>query len=414
MLSDLEQWKIPPESRRIAHPQKIYLKFSNSDRYIEEYLVDLSMTGMFVRCLNPAPPGTILEFRMRLVAGGKNVEGKATVVWVRNEQQRLSHPKGVGVRFLELSDESRTQIRETIERYAQDPESPEEMNTLRSVVEETLGEVLGPEIREGSGPWKEMKRPDPPEAAPLAELPKPVTLPSSASKARPAPPPRRGAVEEGRAASIPERKILWIPLAAVAGALVLLLLGLVLRDRLATGGASPQEEVSSAGEAGVEAPVETEEEAPEPPDRAELREEAGELGEGVGIEAPSSVISSSTEPLPLSQQEVLRNQVHAWALAWSSKDVDAYLSFYARNFSPVRGLSGPQWRRQRRERISKPRYINVEIRNLQVDLLDAGMARTRFTQLYRSETLDDSVSKILTWENRSGEWKITAERVSVG
>ena len=404
MPSEKEQWNVPPESRRIAHPQKIYLKFPNSDRYVEEYLVDLSMTGMFVRCLNPAPPGTSFDFRMRLVSGGDNVEGKASVVWVRNEQQRLTHPKGMGVRFLELSASSRQQIRETVERYAQGPETPPEMHKLRSVVEETLGDVLGPEIREATGQWREMRRPTPPEAAPLAELPKPVKRPVPAGK--PAA-PRGPAFEEGRAASIPERRIPWIPLLLVLGFLALLLLGIVFRDRLAGGGASPAREspldqdpspLPGEADGAAEGPSGESSGAQDPPP-----------GDGPGAAAGDG---DAVEPPSASQEQVLRGHVHAWALAWSTKDVDAYLDFYARDFSPSRGLSGPQWRRQRRDRITKPRFINVEVRNLQVISSGSGTAQTRFVQEYRSESLKNSVSKILVWRRYGGEWKISAERVA--
>ncbi|MCB1034692.1 MAG: PilZ domain-containing protein [Acidobacteria bacterium] len=417
MPSDQERWKTSPESRRIAHPQKIYLKFPNSDKYVEEYLVDLSMTGMFVRCLSPAPPGTVFDFRMRLVSGGRNVEGRASVVWVRTEQQRLSHPKGMGVRFLALDEESQRQIRETVERYAQDPETPHEMHTLRSVVEETLGEVLGPEIRDGSGPWREMKRPDPPVAPPLEELPEPVRVPSAASR-KPVEKPRPPIYDDRIAVSASRSGVPWLPLAV--GLLLLAILGVAgyfLRDRLLHPGLE-------AEEGGVELPVPVPAVPPASPAGAAvpLASPEGEAppilpSEPSGSEAPvpePGAPAPPTEPEPAAgptPQELVGKQVLEWARAWSRQEVDAYLDFYARDFSPSRGLSGPQWRRQRRDRLSQPSFIEVEVKELRVDSVRSDRIRTRFVQFYRSDSFSDTDLKVLEWEFEGDGWKIVLEQV---
>lgn len=424
MPSDQEHWSVPPESRRIAHPQKIYLKFSNSDKYVEEYLIDLSMTGMFVRCLNPAPPGTILDFRMRLVSGGTNVEGTAAVVWVRTEQQRISHPKGMGVRFLELGDESLRQIRGTVQRYARDPESPEEMSTLRSVVEETLGEVLGPDIRDEPGPWREMKRPEPPAAQPSAELPRPVetprasTAPRASTEAAPSPasqspPPPIPAYEERRAASIPSRKRGWtLALVLAFGLLALLVGGLSLRERWlapSTGSELPEPGIPAVPLRPIPEPS-TEAAGSPPADAEEIPGVPGASGAASSREAP---VEPEVPPeSPETTEQILKRQVMAWALAWTSQEVDSYLDFYARDFSPTRGLSGPQWRRQRRDRISGPGFIEVEVKDLQVERVDDDLARTRFVQFYRSDTLSDTTLKMIEWKLEDGAWKIIGERAT--
>ncbi len=166
MTEEKTAWDIAPESRRIAHPQKVYLKLPASDEFIEEYLVDLSMTGMFIRCRHPPIPGSIFFFKMKLSSGVSTVQGQAEVVWVREIQEVLADPRGMGVRFLHLDGESQRQIAETVERYAQAPGDPQEMTHLRSVVEETLGEVLAP--RQESTPTPALEAPAP-EAEPETE-----------------------------------------------------------------------------------------------------------------------------------------------------------------------------------------------------------------------------------------------------
>src|SRR6185503_14577855 len=46
--------------------------------------------------------------------------------------------------------------------------------------------------------------------------------------------------------------------------------------------------------------------------------------------------------------------VNAWAQAWSKKDADAYLAFYARDFKTPGGEDREKWEKTRRERISAP------------------------------------------------------------
>ncbi len=49
--------------------------------------------------------------------------------------------------------------------------------------------------------------------------------------------------------------------------------------------------------------------------------------------------------------------VKAWAAAWSAKNTDKYLSFYANNFKTPGGETRAAWEASRRERISKPKSI---------------------------------------------------------
>src|SRR5213075_1210008 len=53
------------------------------------------------------------------------------------------------------------------------------------------------------------------------------------------------------------------------------------------------------------------------------------------------------------------NAVNAWAQAWSKKDVDAYLAFYAKDFKTPGGEPRPQWEDARRERVTAPKSIAV-------------------------------------------------------
>lgn len=106
--------------------------------------------------------------------------------------------------------------------------------------------------------------------------------------------------------------------------------------------------------------------------------------------------------------EVL-SSVKAWANAWSSQDVEAYLGFYGHHFSLPDGLSRSAWESARRRRIEAPSLIEISIGAPQVNLVETDRARVSFLQQYRSNTYEDQVLKTL-WMSRLGQsWKIVRE-----
>lgn len=101
--------------------------------------------------------------------------------------------------------------------------------------------------------------------------------------------------------------------------------------------------------------------------------------------------------------------VRDWAAAWSNQDVEAYLGFYAEGFLPPAGMSRGDWAEQRRERLSAPEYIRVDIDNVRVNPLGPGVAQVRFRQDYESDTYGDSVIKTLLMKHDGDRWLIAEE-----
>ena len=100
----------------------------------------------------------------------------------------------------------------------------------------------------------------------------------------------------------------------------------------------------------------------------------------------------------------------AWAKAWSSKDADSYLSYYAADFQPESG-SRAQWEAQRRERVAKPSHISVRVLSPQLSRIDAHHVRVNFTQDYASDTVNDKTRKTVELSDSSGSWKIVRESI---
>ncbi len=107
----------------------------------------------------------------------------------------------------------------------------------------------------------------------------------------------------------------------------------------------------------------------------------------------------------------VRDRVRAWARAWSAQDVDTYLSFYSERFRPSRGLSREAWRAQRRRRVGRPDYIEVDVDAVEIEVDGTGYARARFEQSYRSDRLRSTVDKVLELALDAGEWRIVRETV---
>ncbi|MDZ7735542.1 MAG: tetratricopeptide repeat protein [Gammaproteobacteria bacterium] len=101
--------------------------------------------------------------------------------------------------------------------------------------------------------------------------------------------------------------------------------------------------------------------------------------------------------------------VRDWAAAWSNQDVEAYLGFYADGFLPPAGMSRGDWAEQRRERLSAPEFIRVDIDNVRVNPLGPGVVQVRFRQDYESDTYGDSVIKTLLMKHDGDRWLIAEE-----
>ncbi len=124
--------------------------------------------------------------------------------------------------------------------------------------------------------------------------------------------------------------------------------------------------------------------------------------------------AQTTEPVPdAAAMQTAANQVAgtvaSWAAAWASQDVEGYLSFYAPNFRPERGLSRDAWVTQRRDRVSRPSTITVEVSDLFVDVEGAESARAVFRQDYAADTYSDTVIKTLALRRIGGNWQIMRE-----
>ena len=130
----------------------------------------------------------------------------------------------------------------------------------------------------------------------------------------------------------------------------------------------------------------------------------------VAAEKPP-VVAAVDKPAaaPSNGEDVLKT-VNAWAQAWSKKDADGYLAFYARDFKTPGGEPRLQWEKTRRERIAAPKSIAVGIEQAKVTMQGSDQASVSFRQSYRSDKLKSSSRKTLVMTRAEGRWLIREER----
>ncbi|MEW6677569.1 MAG: tetratricopeptide repeat protein [Pseudomonadota bacterium] len=127
-----------------------------------------------------------------------------------------------------------------------------------------------------------------------------------------------------------------------------------------------------------------------------------------GAATPTAPADSKAAPKANAKDEALA-ALHAWATAWMSQDVDVYLSHYDADFKTPGGASREAWEATRRDRLTRPSYIKLDLSQIKVDV--AGETATlRFRQRYESNTYKGTDRKIIKMINRDGAWKIVEEQ----
>ncbi|HEX5337382.1 MAG TPA: tetratricopeptide repeat protein [Gallionella sp.] len=122
------------------------------------------------------------------------------------------------------------------------------------------------------------------------------------------------------------------------------------------------------------------------------------------VEQPTKAVAASNN-----SDEVLK-AVHAWAAAWSAQNTKKYLSFYAPDFKTPKGEKRSAWEASRKERISAPKSIEVEISKASVSFSDASHATVKFRQSYRASHLKTSSGKTMVMVKSGNNWLIQDER----
>lgn len=121
---------------------------------------------------------------------------------------------------------------------------------------------------------------------------------------------------------------------------------------------------------------------------------------------------AASEPTPMvnRDEDQARELLDGWRQAWSSRDSDAYLSFYSPNFTPADGQKRADWAAARRKNLASRPAIKVEVREINVERIDDRQLRLAFLQDYAAGSYRETAQpKILRLVRQEGKWLIAEE-----
>ena len=124
------------------------------------------------------------------------------------------------------------------------------------------------------------------------------------------------------------------------------------------------------------------------------------------IDAAPEKIAADT---PKNSDAALTDAVNNWSQAWASKDLNKYFASYGASFKPTKGESRKSWEQQRRERITRPAKISIELSNINITPIDSNNANVRFKQSYRADGKPIKTTKTLVMKKAGDNWFIEQE-----
>ncbi len=145
---------------------------------------------------------------------------------------------------------------------------------------------------------------------------------------------------------------------------------------------------------------------PEMPARDKPAQAATDKPEAKAETTPAKTVKPLV--LPAEPKAAAQKLLQAWADAWSRRDADAYLSFYADDYKANK-KSHTDWAEERRDRVTRPTSIKVELSNVKIEVKGHQVVAS-FKQRYESNILKANSNKRITLEKQGGTWKIVEER----
>ena len=128
------------------------------------------------------------------------------------------------------------------------------------------------------------------------------------------------------------------------------------------------------------------------------------------IAPPASAASTPTTTENSAEKEIAF-ALRAWADAWSTKDMNAYLSSYGQNFNPPGAQPRKAWESDRRARILSKSSINVTLSNVAINVQGA-KATVEFKQNYNADALNVTSQKIIHMVKVDKRWLIVKEKTA--
>jgi hypothetical protein len=124
------------------------------------------------------------------------------------------------------------------------------------------------------------------------------------------------------------------------------------------------------------------------------------------------ITATTSAPPAQSQDTLVAVAVSAalknWADAWARKDMPKYCESYVEKY---RGEfpTPDAWKKQRISKITKPKTIQLDIKNVAMTPISPSVVQVRFQQTYISDIVKETSNKTLVFASKGGRWLIESE-----
>src|SRR5574337_1726639 len=97
---------------RVPAELNLKLAYGSVDEFIDRYALNISRGGIFVRTLEPEPPGTPVTLNIEIGTGERIIRGRGVVTWTTppSAPGEPERQPGMGIRFIHLDAESRALV----------------------------------------------------------------------------------------------------------------------------------------------------------------------------------------------------------------------------------------------------------------------------------------------------------------
>lgn len=135
---------------------------------------------------------------------------------------------------------------------------------------------------------------------------------------------------------------------------------------------------------------------------------------------PTAYLQAAARPIPvpasaptaakISDKAKIGNLLENWRKAWTQRDIAGYLNSYSQRFVPTDGQPRATWAAARTQKLAPGAPIDIQIRELGIERLNADQFKATFLQDYASGSYRETArTKTLLVARENGEWKITRE-----
>nr|WP_320049633.1 PilZ domain-containing protein [uncultured Desulfuromonas sp.] len=112
MNNEQPEQPIADQRTRLRAPLLIKkIRLDDGEKVFFGYSTNISCSGLFISTINPAQPGSRFEIEIPLPAPvSRDIRCQCETIWKRSYSPKNPYEPGMGLRFIDLSEEDRKEI----------------------------------------------------------------------------------------------------------------------------------------------------------------------------------------------------------------------------------------------------------------------------------------------------------------